>query len=91
MLLVTGVEALEGDQRVERVRTSDGRVTDCDFVVAGIDATSRTALAQNTGIVVDNRLVTNAFLETAVEGIFAAGDARARHRSGPCKTESGAK
>ncbi len=80
MLLDTEVEAFEGDQRVERVRTSDGRVIDCDFVVAGIGATPRTALAAGTKIVVDNGLVTDEYLQTAVEGIFAAGDvANARH------------
>ncbi|MDQ2898014.1 MAG: FAD-dependent oxidoreductase [Actinomycetota bacterium] len=79
MVLGTGVEALEGAQRVERVRTSNGRVIDCDFVVAGIGATPRTALAENTGIVVDNGLVTNALLETAVPGIFAAGDVANAH------------
>lgn len=80
MLLDTGVEAFEGDGRVERVRTSDGRAIDCDFVVAGIGATPRTALAADTEIVVDNGLVTDEYLQTAVEGIFAAGDvASARH------------
>jgi len=80
MLLGTGVEAFEGDRRVERVRTSDGRVIDCDFVVAGIGATPRTALVADTKIVVDNGLVTDEYLQTAVEGIFAAGDvANARH------------
>ena len=37
MLLGTGVEALRGRRRrVERVRTSDGRTLDCDFVVVGV-------------------------------------------------------
>jgi len=80
MLLGTGVEALEGDARVERVRLTDGRVIDCDFVVAGIGATPRTALADGTKIVVYNGLLTNKYLETEIEGIFAAGDvANARH------------
>jgi len=80
MLLDTGVQAFEGDRRVERVRISDGRSIDCDFVVAGIGATPRTGLADNTDIVVDNGLVTDEYLQTAVDGIFAAGDvANARH------------
>ena len=36
MLLGTRVEAFEGDGAVERVRTSDGRHLECDFVVVGI-------------------------------------------------------
>ncbi|MGI8559702.1 MAG: NAD(P)/FAD-dependent oxidoreductase [Solirubrobacteraceae bacterium] len=80
MLLGTGVESLEGDRAVERVRTTDGRVIDCDFVVAGIGATPRTSLAADTKIVVQDGLVTDEYLQTAVEGIFAAGDiANARH------------
>jgi 3-phenylpropionate/trans-cinnamate dioxygenase ferredoxin reductase subunit len=80
MLLGNGVESLEGGRAVERVRTSDGRVIDCDFVVAGIGATPRTALAARTEIVVKDGLVVNEYLETAVKGIFAAGDvANARH------------
>jgi 3-phenylpropionate/trans-cinnamate dioxygenase ferredoxin reductase subunit len=35
MLMGTGVEAFEGDGHVERVRTDDGRLLDCDFVVVG--------------------------------------------------------
>lgn len=80
MLLGTGVESLEGDGRVQRVRTTDGRTVDCDFVVAGIGARPRTELADGTDIVVDDGIVTDGFLQTAVSGIFAAGDvANARH------------
>ncbi len=80
MLLGTGVESLEGDGRVEHVRTTDGRTLDCDFVVAGIGATPRTELAEGTDIAVDNGIVTDEFLQTTVSGIFAAGDvANARH------------
>src|ERR687897_769526 len=45
MMTSTGVEALEGDGAVERVRTSDGRIIDCDFVVVGVGVQPRTALA----------------------------------------------
>ena len=45
MLTGTGVEAFEGDGAVERVRTSDGRALDCDFVVVGVGVQPRTALA----------------------------------------------
>ena len=45
MLLGTGVEAFEGDTAVERVRTSDGRELECDFVVVGVGVQPRTELA----------------------------------------------
>ena len=48
MLLGTGVEAFEGDGAVERVRTSDGRELECDFVVVGVGVQPRTA-ARRTG------------------------------------------
>ncbi|MGH3263530.1 MAG: NAD(P)/FAD-dependent oxidoreductase, partial [Trebonia sp.] len=80
LLLGTGVEAFEGGDRVERVRTADGRVVDCDLVVVGIGAIPRTELAAGTKIGVSDGLLTNEYLETDVKGIFAAGDvANARH------------
>jgi len=50
LLLGTGVEAFEGDGAVERVRTSDGRLVDCGFVVVGVGVEPRTALAADAGL-----------------------------------------
>jgi 3-phenylpropionate/trans-cinnamate dioxygenase ferredoxin reductase component len=81
MLMGTGVEAFAGDAAVERVRTSDGRVIDCDFVVVGVGVQPRTQLAAQAGLNVDNGIVVDEHLETSVPGVFAAGDvANARHR-----------
>jgi 3-phenylpropionate/trans-cinnamate dioxygenase ferredoxin reductase component len=74
MLLGQGVEAFEGDGAVARVRTSAGKVVECDFAVVGIGITPRTALAADAGLAVDNGVVTNERLETSAPGIFAAGD-----------------
>jgi 3-phenylpropionate/trans-cinnamate dioxygenase ferredoxin reductase subunit len=80
MLLGTGVEEFEGDGAVERVRTSDGRTLDCDFVVVGIGVEPRVQLAEDAGIAVDNGILVDERLETRVPGVFAAGDvANARH------------
>ena len=80
MLLGTGVEAFEGDGAVERVRTSDGRVIDCDFVVVGVGVRPRTTLAAKAGIAVDNGVLVDEHLQTSVSGVFAAGDvANAAH------------
>jgi 3-phenylpropionate/trans-cinnamate dioxygenase ferredoxin reductase subunit len=80
LLLGTGVEALEGDGAVERVRTSDGRALDCDFVVVGIGVEPRAELAVQAGLAVDNGILTDEHLRTSVPGVFAAGDvANAQH------------
>jgi 3-phenylpropionate/trans-cinnamate dioxygenase ferredoxin reductase component len=80
MMLETGVEALEGATAVERVRTSDGRTVDCDFVVVGIGVQPRTELAERAGIDVDNGVLVDERLRTSAPGVVAAGDvANAMH------------
>ncbi len=80
MLLGTGVEAFEGDKAVERVRTSDGRTLQCDFVVVGVGVQPRTGLAAQAGIAVDDGILVDEHLQTSLPGVFAAGDvANAQH------------
>jgi 3-phenylpropionate/trans-cinnamate dioxygenase ferredoxin reductase subunit len=79
MLMGTGVEAFEGANSVECVRTSDGRVLDCDFVVVGVGAQPRTELAEQAGIAVDNGILVDEHLRTSVPGVFAAGDVANAH------------
>jgi 3-phenylpropionate/trans-cinnamate dioxygenase ferredoxin reductase subunit len=80
MLLGTGVEAFEGDRRVERVRTSDGRELECDLVVVGVGVSPRTGLAERAGIAVENGILVDDRLQSSAAGVFAAGDvANAQH------------
>jgi len=80
MLMETGVEAFEGDAAVERVRTSDGRTLECDFVVVGVGAQPRTELAAHAGLDVQDGIVVDEYLQTSAPGVFAAGDvANAQH------------
>jgi 3-phenylpropionate/trans-cinnamate dioxygenase ferredoxin reductase subunit len=79
MLMGTGVEAFEGDGRVERVRTSDGRVLDCDFVVVGVGVQPRTGLAADAGLAVGDGVSVDAYLSTGAEGVYAAGDVASAH------------
>ncbi len=74
MLLDQGLEAFEGDGSVARVRTTAGKVVECDFAVVGIGITPRAQLAADAGLAVDNGIVANERLETSTPGIFAAGD-----------------
>src|SRR5215203_5672122 len=73
MLMGTGVEAFEGDNAVERVRTTDGRTLECDFVVVGVGVQPRTQLAAEADIEVHDGIIVDEHLETSVPGGFAAG------------------
>jgi 3-phenylpropionate/trans-cinnamate dioxygenase ferredoxin reductase subunit len=73
MHLGTGVEAIEGAGRAERVRTSDGTVLEADAVVLGVGVAPRTQLAEGV-LDVDNGILVDASLRASVEGVFAAGD-----------------
>jgi 3-phenylpropionate/trans-cinnamate dioxygenase ferredoxin reductase subunit len=76
----TGVEAFEGDGRVERVRTSDGQTIDCDVAVVGVGVAPRVELAAEAGLDVRDGIVVDALLRTSAPDVFAAGDvARAQH------------
>ena len=79
LLLGTGVAAFEGDTAVERVRTADGRLLDCDFVVVGVGAEPRTELAAGAGLEVRDGIVVDAQLRTRAPGVFAAGDVANAH------------
>ncbi|MEA2495975.1 MAG: 3-phenylpropionate/trans-cinnamate dioxygenase ferredoxin reductase component, partial [Thermoleophilaceae bacterium] len=74
MLLGTGVEALEGDTLVERVRTTDGRLVECDFVVVGVGVLPRVGLAARAGLAVENGILVDKYLRTTDPAVFAAGD-----------------
>jgi 3-phenylpropionate/trans-cinnamate dioxygenase ferredoxin reductase component len=79
MLLGTGVEAFEGGTAVERVRTSDGRELECDFVVVGVGVQPRTGLAAQAGLAVENGILVDEHLQTGAPGVFAAGDVANAH------------
>jgi len=79
MLLGTGVQAFEGSAAVERVRTIDGRVLDCDVVVVGVGVEPRTALALQGRVYVADGIVVDEGLRTSVPGVFAAGDVATAH------------
>jgi 3-phenylpropionate/trans-cinnamate dioxygenase ferredoxin reductase subunit len=71
--LGTGVEAIEGDGRAERVRTSDGTVLDCAAVLVAVGVAPRTGLADGV-LDVDNGILVDASLRASADGVFAAGD-----------------
>jgi 3-phenylpropionate/trans-cinnamate dioxygenase ferredoxin reductase subunit len=74
MVLGDGVDALEGETVLERVRTTSGRVIDCDFAVIGIGVSPRVDLAAAAGAKIENGIVVNHQLRTTLPDVFAAGD-----------------
>jgi 3-phenylpropionate/trans-cinnamate dioxygenase ferredoxin reductase subunit len=74
LVLGEGVEALEGDGAVARVRTSGGTRVECDFAVVGIGVAPRVGLATVAGVAVENGIVVDENLRTSAPNVFAAGD-----------------
>ena len=68
-----GVEAIEGDGRVERVRLSDGSIIEADVVVVGIGVIPNTEWLEGSGLTIDNGVVCDATC-LAAPGVTAAGD-----------------
>ena len=72
--LGSGVERIVGNGAASGVRLTDGTTLDADAVVVGVGATPRTELAVGAGLTVKNGVVVDEHLQTAVPGIYAAGD-----------------
>ncbi len=68
-----GVEAIEGEGRVERVRLSDGTVIEADVVVVGIGVVPNTEWLEGSGLRIDDGVVCDATC-LAAPGVTAAGD-----------------
>jgi 3-phenylpropionate/trans-cinnamate dioxygenase ferredoxin reductase subunit len=80
--LGVGVEALEGDERVERVRLADGSRIAADLVVVGIGVSPETGWLESSGLALDDGVVCDATCATGAPGVFAAGDVARWHHPG---------
>jgi NADPH-dependent 2,4-dienoyl-CoA reductase/sulfur reductase-like enzyme len=64
------VAAIDG----KRATLKSGGVLEADLVVVGVGVRPRLALAEQAGLSLDRGIAVNAYLETSVPGIYAAGD-----------------
>jgi NADPH-dependent 2,4-dienoyl-CoA reductase/sulfur reductase-like enzyme len=64
------VNAIDG----KRASLKSGSVIEVDLVVIGVGVKPRLALAEKCGLAIDRGVTVDAYLETSVPGIYAAGD-----------------
>ncbi|WP_369029614.1 NAD(P)/FAD-dependent oxidoreductase [Streptomyces adonidis] len=81
-----GVARLLGTDRVDKVELTDGTVLDADLVVVGIGAVPATGWLADSGLAVDDGVVTDATLRTSAAGVYAVGDAARWPRPGTDET-----
>lgn len=74
LLLGDGVQRFEGEGRVRAVRTTSGRVVECDFAVVGLGSQPNVELLEGSGVELANGVVVDEYCRTNVDGIYAAGD-----------------
>lgn len=74
---VVGLEGASGDASspVSQVRLADGKTIETDLVIISIGVRANVELAQNAGLKVNRRIITDKAMRTSHPDIYAAGDA----------------
>ncbi|MGO4566710.1 NAD(P)/FAD-dependent oxidoreductase [Rhizobium sp. 2YAF20] len=68
------ISSLEEDNEAARIRLADGGVIAADIILVGIGALPNIALAEASGLAIDNGIAVNDRLQTSAPDIYAAGD-----------------
>jgi len=74
LVLEDSVAAFEGGKRVERVRTHNGRLIECDFAVVGIGILPNSELLEAAGAATQNGVLVDDRCRTTLPDVYAAGD-----------------
>ncbi|HLP61612.1 MAG TPA: FAD-dependent oxidoreductase [Candidatus Deferrimicrobium sp.] len=74
LMPVNITEIISQDSRLRGVKINQGQVLDCDLLVVAKGVKPNIELAQAAGISVRRGIITNSFMQTNYENIFAAGD-----------------
>jgi len=74
LCLGAGVEAYEGERRIEAVRLLDGRRVEADVVVVGVGVTPETEWLEGSGVRCGDGVLCDDTCATSVPGVVAAGD-----------------
>ncbi|MCW5706872.1 FAD-dependent oxidoreductase [Shinella sp.] len=68
------IAAMQGHGSVSTVVLGSGESIDCDVVLVSIGGRPRTELAEQAGLTVSNGIVTDQYLRSSDDHVFAAGD-----------------
>ena len=77
LLTDTQIESVIGTDSVQSVVLSNGERVDADLLIVGVGAAPKTGWLAGSGIAlhpVDGGIVCDSYLQTSVDGVFAAGD-----------------
>lgn len=74
IILGATVTSILGREAVQGVELNDGRILWADFVIVGKGVEPNIQMLRSSGIQVRKGIVTNDFLETSINDVFAAGD-----------------
>jgi 3-phenylpropionate/trans-cinnamate dioxygenase ferredoxin reductase component len=69
----TGLQAIEGNGRVESLKLSDGKSVTCDVLVIGVGVQAETAWLESSGLPLEDGVLCDEYCSVA-PGIVAAGD-----------------